>query len=79
MTKRIARLSEGLNATPRIILLGLIMDSIYQIIMFERFYPVEAVVIAVLLGFLPYLVFRGVVARILTWRYTSAYQADQGR
>jgi hypothetical protein len=51
-------LREGLNATARIILLGLIMDAIYQIIVFKRFYPVEAVIIAVLPGFLPYLLFR---------------------
>ena len=63
--ERVERLREGLNATARIILLGLIMDAIYQVIVFRRFYPVEAVIIAVLLGFVPYLVFRGLVTRIL--------------
>jgi hypothetical protein len=63
--KRVERLREGLNATARIILLGLIMDAIYQVIVLKRFYPVEAVIIAVLLGFVPYLLFRGVVTRIL--------------
>jgi hypothetical protein len=63
--ERAERLRDALNATARIILLGLIMDAIYQIIVFGRFYPVEAVIIAVLLGFVPYLVFRGLVARIL--------------
>jgi hypothetical protein len=64
--ERIARLCEGLNATARIILLGLVMDVIYQVIVLKRFYPAESVIIAVLLGFVPYLVFRGVVTRI--WR-----------
>lgn len=63
--ERVERLREALNATARIILLGLIMDAIYQIIVFGRFYPVEAVIIAVLLGFVPYLVFRGLVPLIL--------------
>ena len=63
--KRAERLREALNATARIILLGLIMDAIYQVIVFRRFYPVEAVIIAVLLGFVPYLVFRGLVPLIL--------------
>jgi hypothetical protein len=63
--ERVERLREGLNATARIILLGLIMDAIYQVIVLNRFYPVEAVIIAVLLGFVPYLLFRGVVTRIL--------------
>jgi hypothetical protein len=64
--ERIARLREGLNATARIVLLGFVMDVIYQIIVLKRFYPAESVIVAVLLGFVPYLVFRGVVTRI--WR-----------
>jgi hypothetical protein len=63
--ERLERLREGLNATARIILLGLLMDAIYQVIVFRRFYPVEAVIIAVLLGFVPYVIFRGVFTRIL--------------
>jgi hypothetical protein len=75
--ERIGRLREGLNATARVILLGVIMDVIYQIIVLERFYPAESVIIAVLLGFVPYLVFRGVVTRIWRrWRTgTSPHQA----
>ena len=61
---RIPRLREGLNTTARIILLGMIMDAIYQIIELQRFYPLEAVIVALMLAFLPYVVFRGVVMRI---------------
>src|SRR3954451_15026561 len=35
--KRAARLREGLNATARILLLGLVMDVIYQIMVLKRF------------------------------------------
>jgi hypothetical protein len=74
--ERVERLREGLNATARIILLGIVMDVIYQIIVLKRFYPVEAVIVAVLLGFVPYLVFRGIVTRIVHgWRSgNSAHQ-----
>ena len=41
--ERVEQLDEGLNATGRIILLGLVMDAIYQIIVLKRFYPAEAV------------------------------------
>jgi hypothetical protein len=62
-------LNEGLNATARIILLGIAMDVIYQRIEFETFYPVEALIIALLLAFVPYLLIRGPVARIARrWR-----------
>src|SRR3954467_5877822 len=62
--KRAGRLREGLNATARILLLGLAMDVIYQIIVLKRFYPAEAVIIAVMLAFVPYFFMRGPVARI---------------
>jgi hypothetical protein len=63
--ERIGRLREGLNATARIILLGIVMDVIYQIIVLKRFYPVESVIVAVVLGFVPYLALRGIVTRVL--------------
>ena len=67
--ERVGRLREGLNATARILLLGLVMDAIYQVMEFDRFYPVEAVIIALLLAFSPYVVLRGVVLRIAhRWR-----------
>ena len=65
---RVALLREGLNATARIILLGLAMDLIYQVIVFETFFPVEALIIAVLLGFVPYLVVRVLLTPlVLLW------------
>jgi hypothetical protein len=62
--ERVARLREGLNATARIFLLGIAMDAIYQVIVLKRFYPIEALIIALLLAFVPYLLIRGPVARI---------------
>jgi hypothetical protein len=61
---RRARLDEALVATARIMLLGLVMDAIYQVIEFRTFHPVEAVIVALLLAFVPYLVLRGPVARV---------------
>src|SRR5262249_8910459 len=55
----VARLREGLNATARIILLGIVMDAIYQIIVLGRFYPGEAVIIALVAAFVPYLLILG--------------------
>lgn len=65
--ERIERLNEGLNATARIILLGLVMDAIYQIIVLRRFYPAEAVIVALLFAFVPYVIVRGPVLRIERW------------
>jgi hypothetical protein len=61
------RLQEGMVATARIILLGLVMDVIYQIVVFDTFHPGEAAIVALLLAFVPYLLLRGPVARIARW------------
>ena len=62
--KRVGRLEEGLNATARIVLLGLVMDTIYQLIVLHRFFPAEAVIVAIVFAFIPYVIIRGPVARI---------------
>ena len=64
-TKRGGRLREGLISTARVILLGLVMDTVYQIIELKTFFPAEAVVVALLLAFVPYLLLRGPCARIV--------------
>lgn len=61
---RRARLVEGLKATGRIIALGVLIDGVYQFKAFGTFYPGEALIIALLLGFAPYLLIRGPVDRL---------------
>jgi len=63
--ERAGRLRHGLNATARIIALGLVMDVIYQAIVFRMFYPDQALVVALVLAFVPYVIIRGATARIL--------------
>ena len=65
--KRGGRLNEGLIATARVLLLGLCMDLIYQIIVFKTFHPAEAVIVALLLAFVPYLLLRGPITRVARW------------
>jgi len=63
-TQRRTRLHEALVATSRIILLGLVMDTAFQIIEFDSFHPAEAVAIAFLLGLVPYILLRGLITHI---------------
>jgi hypothetical protein len=75
--ERAQRLNEGLNATARIILLGLVMDMIYQAIVLGQFYPAEAVIVALLFAFIPYVIIRGPAARIARrWRRASPHQTS---
>ena len=66
-TKHGGRLREGLTSTARIVLLGLSMDVIYQHKVLHTFYPVEAVMMAVLLAVVPYFVFRWIVEGVSRW------------
>ncbi len=55
------RLREGFNSIARVILLGISMDAIYQFKVLDHFYPVEALMMAILLAVIPYFIFRWVV------------------
>jgi hypothetical protein len=71
-TARARLLKHGLKSVGRILLLAIILDAIYQIIELHWFYPGEAIIVAVTLAFLPYLLIRGPVNRITTWRRARA-------
>lgn len=77
-SQRVGRLREGVISTARILLLAVCMDAAYQLIVFKAFYPVEAVIVAVALGFVPYLLLRGPVARIAR-RRARVGAADENR
>ncbi|MDQ8729236.1 hypothetical protein [Bradyrhizobium sp. LHD-71] len=61
------RIREGLLATGRIIMLGLVMDGVYQAVVLKTFYPGEMVIVSLLLAFVPYLLLRGPVCRLFQW------------
>ena len=61
---RSGRLWEGIVSTARIIILGVVMDTVYQWLVLKTFYPGQAAVIAILLAFVPYLLLRGPFHRV---------------
>lgn len=63
--ERLATFREGITATTRILLLGVVMDVIYQVRVFGGFtHPLEAFVLSVTLAFIPYLLLRGPFQRL---------------
>jgi hypothetical protein len=77
-SKRIGRLREGVISTARVILLGLVMDTIYQRLVFDTFHPAEAVITALLLAFVPYVLLRGPFSRLAFW-WRGTGPADEAR
>jgi hypothetical protein len=61
---RSGRLWGGIASTARILILGVVMDVIYQSIVLKTFYPAESAVIAILLAFVPYALLRGPLERL---------------
>ena len=55
---------EGLGAIGKLAVLAIVLDVVYQLIVFRRIYPFEAIDVALLLAFVPYFVLRGPVNRI---------------
>ena len=67
-SSRLLGLEEGVISTERVLLLGLVMDTIYQLIVLKTFYPAEAAIVAIVLGFIPYLLLRGPITRFALYR-----------
>jgi len=61
---RVDMLRDGWKSVGRVFIFGIIMDAIYQFIVFRWFYPVEALLVAAILALVPYLLIRGPVNRI---------------
>jgi hypothetical protein len=61
---RADQLREAWHRVLRVILLGVVMDVLYQVIVFKSIYFVQLVVIVLGLAFVPYLIIRGPVNRI---------------
>jgi hypothetical protein len=63
-TRRWANIREGIAVIGKVFLVAVAVDVVYQIIELKAFYPNEALLVATLLAFVPYLILRGPVARI---------------
>jgi hypothetical protein len=57
-------LREGWKDVGKVFVIAIVLDVIYQIIMFHRVYPVQSLFLAFLLAIVPYLMLRGPVSRI---------------
>jgi hypothetical protein len=61
---RTEMLKDGWKSVGKIFVIALVLDMIYQVVVLNFVYPVEAIVVALLLAIVPYLLVRGLVTRI---------------
>ena len=62
--QRLDMLRDGWKRVGKVFLMAIIIDLVYQWIVSRRFYPFEALLVAIILAFIPYLLIRGPVDRI---------------
>jgi hypothetical protein len=74
---RIELLKMGFRSVAKIFILAIVLDAIYQAIAEHRFYPGEALVVAFVLAFIPYVLIRGPANRIARWRRSSGKSTDR--
>jgi len=57
-------LKDGWKGVGKVFILALVLDLVYQFIVLHFFYPVEAIVVSVILAIVPYLLLRGLANRL---------------
>jgi hypothetical protein len=57
-------IKEGWKSIGRVFILALALDVVYQIIVLHFVYVGEAIIVALVLAILPYLVLRGLITRV---------------
>jgi hypothetical protein len=61
---RAARLKDGWKSVGKVFILAIVLDVIYQLIEIHFVYPGEAIIVAIILAIVPYLILRGLVTRL---------------
>ncbi len=61
---RAAMLKDGWKSVGKVFVLAIVLDVVYQFIEQRFVYPGEAIVVAILLAIVPYLLLRGLVTRL---------------
>jgi hypothetical protein len=62
-------LRQGWRSIGRILILAIVMDLIYQVIQLGWVYPLELLIVAIVLAVVPYVLIRGPLSRVVRWWY----------
>lgn len=77
-TQRWTKLKEGATRVGRVLGFAVVMDVLYQLLEWGTIHPLETIVIALVLAFLPYLLIRGPANRIARW-WLSHHAGTMGK
>ncbi len=57
-------LKDGWKSVGKVFVMAMVLDIVYQLIVERWIYPLEVVIVAFILAFIPYLILRGPINRI---------------
>jgi hypothetical protein len=57
-------LREGWKDVGKLFIMAVVLDTVYQLIVARWIYPLETLIVAVVLAILPYVLFRGLASRL---------------
>jgi len=69
-SQRVDLIGHGWKAVGRVFILAIVMDVIYQLIVVRWVYPLETIIVAIMLAVVPYLLIRGPVNRVARWWFS---------
>jgi hypothetical protein len=55
---------------------AIVLDTVYQFLVLKSFYLLQALIVAFVLGVVPYVLFRGPIRRILRRKYSKSQHAE---
>lgn len=61
---RRALLRTGWSDVKKVFIIAIVLDVIYEIVVYRWIYPVQALLMALVLAIIPYLIVRGLITRI---------------
>ena len=74
--ERRRRLLAAWKDIARIFVVALVLDTVYQLMVFRAFYVLQTLIVAVVCAILPYVLFRGPVTRLTRCLYTREGGSD---
>jgi hypothetical protein len=75
--QRRALLSAGWKDIGAVFAGAVVLDTVYQVAVYHWFYPLQALIVAFTLAFIPYAVVRGPVSRIASRRRRTTLQPEK--
>lgn len=65
-------LKEGWRELSKVFIIAVIIDLLYEVVVFGEIYPGQSLIVATVLALLPYPLFRGIVNRIIRRRLQAS-------